>query len=64
MFAFEGNPGLDAGSGRFRHARDTRRLGARLCADAEEPAVVRIVGQLGGYGPVVSSELEGASFGK
>ena len=27
-------------------------------------AVVRIVGQLGGYGPVVSSELEGTSFGK
>ena len=32
--------------------------------EGEEPAVVRIVGQLGGYGPVVSSELEGASFGK
>ena len=32
--------------------------------DSEEPAIVRIVGQLGGYGPVVSSELEGASFGK
>ena len=30
----------------------------------EEPAVVRIVGQLGGYGPVVSSELEGNSFAK
>jgi hypothetical protein len=30
--------------------------------EGEEPAVVRIVGQLGGYGPVVSSELEGASF--
>jgi hypothetical protein len=30
----------------------------------EEPAVVRIVGQLGGYGPVVNSELEGTSFGK
>ena len=30
----------------------------------EEPAGVRIVGQLGGYGPVVSSELEGGSFGK
>ena len=29
-----------------------------------EPAVVRIVGQLGGYGPVVSSDLEGASFGR
>jgi len=29
-----------------------------------DPAVVRIVGQLGGYGPVVSSELEGTSFGK
>jgi len=32
--------------------------------ESEEPAVVRIVGQLGGYGPVVSSELEGTSFGK
>ena len=32
--------------------------------EGEEPAVVRIVGQLGGYGPVVSSELEGGSFGK
>jgi len=32
--------------------------------ESKEPAVVRIVGQLGGYGPVVSSELEGTSFGK
>jgi len=32
--------------------------------EGDEPAVVRIVGQLGGYGPVVSSELAGASFGK
>jgi hypothetical protein len=32
--------------------------------EGEDPAVVRIVGQLGGYGPVVSSELEGTSFGK
>ncbi|MGA8938308.1 MAG: hypothetical protein WB439_04010 [Acidobacteriaceae bacterium] len=32
--------------------------------EGDEPAVVRIVGQLGGYGPVVSSELEGMSFGK
>jgi hypothetical protein len=32
--------------------------------EGEQPAVVRIVGQLGGYGPVVSSELEGTSFGK
>jgi hypothetical protein len=32
--------------------------------EGEEPAVVRIVGQLGGYGPVVSSELVGSSFGK
>ncbi len=32
--------------------------------EGEEPAVVRIVGQLGGYGPIISSELEGASFGK
>ena len=32
--------------------------------EGEEPQVVRIVGQLGGYGPVVSSELEGTSFGK
>jgi hypothetical protein len=29
-----------------------------------EPSVVRVVGQLGGYGPVVSSELDGTSFGK
>lgn len=32
--------------------------------EGDEPAVVRIVGQLGGYGPVISSELEGTSFGK
>jgi hypothetical protein len=32
--------------------------------EGDEPAVVRIVGQLGGYGPIVSSELEGAGFGK
>jgi hypothetical protein len=32
--------------------------------EGEEPAVVRIVGQLGGYGPVVSSELEGNNFAK
>jgi len=32
--------------------------------EGDEPAVVRIVGQLGGYGPVVSSDLEGVSFGK
>jgi hypothetical protein len=32
--------------------------------EGEQPAVVRIVGQLGGFGPVVSSELEGTSFGK
>jgi hypothetical protein len=32
--------------------------------EGDEPAVVRIVGQLGGYGPIVSSELEGSSFGK
>jgi hypothetical protein len=32
--------------------------------EGEEPAVMRIVGQLGGYGPVVSSELKGTSFGK
>ena len=32
--------------------------------EGEDPAVMRIVGQLGGYGPVVSSELEGTSFGK
>jgi hypothetical protein len=31
--------------------------------EGQEPAVMRIVGQLGGYGPVVSSELEGTSFG-
>ena len=32
--------------------------------EGEDPAVVRIVGQLGGYGPVVSSELVGTSFDK
>jgi hypothetical protein len=32
--------------------------------EGDDPAVVRIVGQLGGYGPVISSELEGTSFGK
>lgn len=32
--------------------------------EGERPAVVRVVGQLGGYGPVVSSELDGTSFGK
>jgi hypothetical protein len=32
--------------------------------EGEEPAVVRVIGQLGGYGPVVSSELEGTSFAK
>jgi hypothetical protein len=32
--------------------------------EGEQPAVVRVVGQLGGSGPVISSELEGASFGK
>jgi hypothetical protein len=32
--------------------------------EGEQPAVVRIVGQLGGYGPLVSSELEGTSFAK
>jgi hypothetical protein len=32
--------------------------------EGDDPAVVRIVGQLGGYGPVVNSELEGTSFGK
>jgi hypothetical protein len=31
--------------------------------EGEQPAVVRIIGQLGGYGPVVSSDLEGTSFG-
>jgi hypothetical protein len=32
--------------------------------EGEEPAVAVIVGQFGGYGPVVSSELEGTSLGK
>ncbi len=32
--------------------------------EGETPAVVRVVGQLGGSGPVVDSELEGTSFGK
>jgi hypothetical protein len=32
--------------------------------DGQEPAVMRIVGQLGGYGHLVSSDLEGISFEK
>jgi hypothetical protein len=32
--------------------------------ESGEPAVARIVGQLGGFGPVLSSELEGTGFGK
>ena len=32
--------------------------------EGDKPAVMRVVGQLGGFGPVVSSELEGTSFGK
>lgn len=32
--------------------------------EGEKPAVMRIVGQLGGSGPVLSSELDGTSFGK
>ncbi len=32
--------------------------------EGEEPAVIRVVGQLGGSGPVLSSELEGTSFRK
>ena len=32
--------------------------------EGDDPAVVKIVGQLGGYGPVVNSDLEGTSFGK
>jgi hypothetical protein len=31
--------------------------------EGEEPAVAVVVGQLGGYGPVISSQLEGTSFG-
>lgn len=31
--------------------------------EGEHPAVMRIVGQLGGSGPVLSSELEGTSYG-
>jgi hypothetical protein len=32
--------------------------------EGDEPAVAVVVGQLGGYGPVVSSDLEGASLEK
>lgn len=32
--------------------------------EGDQPAVVKIVGQLGGYGPIVTSVLQGASFGK
>ena len=32
--------------------------------EGDRPAVMRVVGQMSGFGPVVSSELEGTSFGK
>jgi hypothetical protein len=32
--------------------------------EGDKPAVMRVVGQMSGFGPVVSSELEGTSFGK
>jgi hypothetical protein len=32
--------------------------------EGEKPAVMRVVGQMSGFGPVVSSELVGTSFGK
>lgn len=32
--------------------------------EGEEPAVAVVIGQLGGYGPVISSDLVGTSFGK
>ena len=32
--------------------------------EGEEPAVAVVVGQFGDYGPVVSSDLVGTSFGK
>ena len=32
--------------------------------EGEEPAVAVVVGQFGGYGPVISSDLVGTSFGK
>jgi hypothetical protein len=32
--------------------------------EGEDPAIVRIVGQLGGDGPLISSELEGTSFAR
>jgi hypothetical protein len=32
--------------------------------EGETPAVMRVVGQLGGSGPVLSSELEGTGYGK
>jgi hypothetical protein len=32
--------------------------------EGETPAVMRVVGQLGGSGPVLSSELEGTDFGR
>jgi hypothetical protein len=46
-----------------------KKFGASFCTNrhfgaGKEPAVVRIVGQLGGYGPVVNSELEGTTFEK
>ena len=32
--------------------------------EGDRPAVMRVVGQMSGFGPVVSSELVGTSFGK
>lgn len=32
--------------------------------EGEEPTVAVVIGQLGGYGPVVSSDLVDTSFGK
>ena len=32
--------------------------------EGDEPAVALVIGQLGGYGPVVSSNLVGTYFGK
>jgi len=32
--------------------------------EGDKPAVMRVVGQMSGFGPVVSSELEGTSFAK
>jgi hypothetical protein len=62
---FRFHPGLDAIVGVIAPLIGLQPKDVMVWAlEGEEPAVVRIVGQPGGSGPVVYSELEGTSFGK